>query len=34
VSEVDALYFLQPHRGRIVLDTRHRMRLTVRQREV
>ena len=33
VSEVDALYFLQPHQGRIVLKTRHRMRVIVRQRE-
>jgi hypothetical protein len=34
VSEVDALYFLQPQEGRIVLKNRHRMRVMVRQRGV
>jgi len=30
VSEVDALYFLQPHQGRIVLRRRHRVGVKVR----
>ncbi len=31
VSEVDALYFLQPKRGKIVLRNKHRVGLSVRQ---
>ena len=30
VSEVDALYFLQPHQGRIVLRHRHRIGVKAR----
>lgn len=32
VSEVDALYFLQPHRGRIVVKNSHRLSILARQR--
>jgi hypothetical protein len=32
VSEVDALYFLQPHRGRIVVKNSHRVSVLARQR--
>jgi hypothetical protein len=32
VSEVDALYFLQPHRGRIVVKSSHRVSILARQR--
>jgi hypothetical protein len=32
VSEVDTLYFLQPHRGRIVVRNSHRISILARQR--
>jgi hypothetical protein len=31
VSEVDALYFLQPKRGKIVLRNKHRVGLSIRK---